>query len=147
MSTRSSTATRHSSSAARSCTRERRVDALRPRQREHGARLLLRLGDAREDAPKGVAVVADLHPAVALEAREADAVAGGDLEVRRERRLGRLARRVAGRGALRQPVGEAAERVERLDAGAAGSASAGRGLEVGGGEADAERLAARPTRA
>ena len=108
--------------------RERRVDALRPRQREDGARLLQRLGGAREDAPEGVAVVADLHPAVALEAREVDAVAARDLEVRGERRLGRLVRRVAGRDALREPVGEGAERVEGLDAGRAAQRFGRRGL-------------------
>src|SRR5439155_19116857 len=75
--------------------------------------------------------------------REVNAIAARDLEVRGERCFGGLVRRVAGRDTLREPVGEGAERIERLDAGRAAQRFDGCGLEVGRGQADAERLAAR----
>ena len=65
-----------------------------------------------EKAAEGLAVVSKICilPS-ALEAREANAIAAGDFEVRGERRLGRLARLIAGGNALRQAIGESAERI------------------------------------
>jgi hypothetical protein len=123
-----------------------RIDALGPGQAQRRARALPRVAGQRQDAAERFAVVAEAHGAVALVGLEVDAIAGGDLEMRRQRGLGaarRAGRRRGRRGALRQAIGEAADRVERFGAGRAAHLVGGRGLQPGGGEADAERLGAR----
>jgi hypothetical protein len=87
-----------------------RIEALLARQPQGRSGALRRRRMHRQHAAERLAVVAQLHATVSLDALDADAVIGDGVEMRRDLRIALPGR--ARRRALRQPVGHAAYRIE-----------------------------------